>query len=108
DCRQARRSGRITLPPPGRSPPGPPTPADPPAPRRQDPPMTRARLACPPLALFCLACVARADPPIDYTREVKPILSRHCYSCHGEKAKKGGLRLDSAAALLKGGSSGPG
>jgi hypothetical protein len=70
--------------------------------------MTRARLACPPLVLLCLAAGTRADPPIDYTRDVKSILSRHCYSCHGEKAKKGGLRLDSAAALRKGGSSGPG
>jgi mono/diheme cytochrome c family protein len=70
--------------------------------------MTPARLACPPLVLLCLAAAARADPPIDYSRDVKPILSRHCYSCHGEKAKKGGLRLDTAAALLKGGSSGPG
>jgi hypothetical protein len=55
-----------------------------------------------------LASTARADPKVDYARDVKPILSRHCYSCHGEKMKKGGLRLDTAAALLRGGSSGPG
>jgi mono/diheme cytochrome c family protein len=70
--------------------------------------MTRARLLCPPLALFCLAAAARADQPVDYLRDVKPILARHCTSCHGEKAKKGGLRLDTAASLRKGGSSGPG
>jgi mono/diheme cytochrome c family protein len=70
--------------------------------------MTRARLACSPLALLCLASAGFAGQKVDYARDVKPILARHCYTCHGEKAKKGGLRLDTAAALLKGGRSGPG
>ncbi len=38
-------------------------------------------------------------------REVLPLLTSKCGSCHG-KAASGGLRLDSAAALLKGGASG--
>src|SRR5437588_282502 len=70
--------------------------------------MARARLACSLLALLCLSPVLRAGQKVDYARDIKPILSRHCYSCHGEKVKKGRLRLDTAAALLKGGSSGPG
>src|SRR4051794_1921409 len=39
--------------------------------------------------------------------EVRPILARHCAKCHGEKTRRGGLRLDSRAALLTGGDSGP-
>src|SRR4051794_16014319 len=42
-----------------------------------------------------------------FEREVRPILARHCSKCHGEKARRGGLRLDSRAALLAGGDSGP-
>ena len=48
---------------------------------------------------------ARAEP--DYVHAVKPLLQRHCYACHGALKQKGGLRLDTAAALLKGGESGP-
>jgi hypothetical protein len=44
-----------------------------------------------------------------YERRVRPLLSERCYDCHSAKAgkSKGGLRLDSRAALLKGGESGP-
>jgi hypothetical protein len=48
---------------------------------------------------------ARAEP--DYLLAVKPLLQHHCYACHGALKQKGGLRLDTAAALLKGGESGP-
>src|SRR4029079_5573753 len=34
-------------------------------------------------------------------------LAENCQSCHGEKKQKGGLRLDSAAAVRKGGKDGP-
>ena len=37
---------------------------------------------------------------------VEPILEERCYSCHNESKMKGRLRLDSLAALLKGGASG--
>ncbi|HEX7902213.1 MAG TPA: PSD1 and planctomycete cytochrome C domain-containing protein [Planctomycetota bacterium] len=36
-----------------------------------------------------------------------PVLEARCVSCHGPEKQKGGLRLDSRAALLKGGDSGP-
>jgi mono/diheme cytochrome c family protein len=44
--------------------------------------------------------------PVDYTLQVKPLLTRHCVSCHGAAKPRGGLRLDTAAAVLKGGKSG--
>ncbi|MBI4305086.1 MAG: hypothetical protein HY678_02085 [Chloroflexi bacterium] len=39
--------------------------------------------------------------------KVRPVLAENCFGCHGSKKQKGGLRLDSAAAILKGGESGP-
>ena len=38
---------------------------------------------------------------------MKPLLDSRCVSCHGPEKQKGGLRMDSRAALLKGGDSGP-
>ena len=42
-----------------------------------------------------------------FERSVRPVLVEHCQSCHGPLKQKGGLRLDSRAALLKGSDSGP-
>jgi hypothetical protein len=42
-----------------------------------------------------------------FEQNVRPLLAQSCYSCHGEKKQKGGLRLDSIEAILKGGESGP-
>ena len=44
---------------------------------------------------------------VDYLAQVKPILIKHCASCHGAEKPRDGLRLDTAAAALKGGKSGP-
>ena len=44
---------------------------------------------------------------VDYLGQVKPLLTRHCVLCHGAVKPRGGLRLDTAAAALKGGASGP-
>ena len=38
---------------------------------------------------------------------VQPILEQNCVACHGPEKSKGGLRLDSFEALLKGSKSGP-
>lgn len=38
---------------------------------------------------------------------VRPVLATRCFQCHGPQAQLGGLRLDSRAAALKGGTSGP-
>jgi hypothetical protein len=66
---------------------------------------------------LCLMSVGLADdkPAFDdasiefFEKEVRPILIFRCLECHtsGEKAPKGGLRLDSRDAVLKGGDTGP-
>src|SRR3954447_6623058 len=42
-----------------------------------------------------------------FTDNVRPLLKLRCVSCHGPEKSEGGLRLDSLAASLKGGDSGP-
>jgi hypothetical protein len=42
-----------------------------------------------------------------FEKNVRPLLAENCYSCHGDKKQKGGLRLDSLEAILKGGETGP-
>src|SRR5215467_4554728 len=44
-----------------------------------------------------------------FESKVRPIFAEHCYTCHSEKAEKlkGGLRLDSPDAILKGGDTAP-
>src|SRR5207253_1866226 len=61
-----------------------------------------------------LSVLARADPAlpapvagaIDFTRDVAPLLQAHCLTCHGPDRARGGLRLDNADAVSKGGKSG--
>ncbi|QOV89733.1 PSD1 and planctomycete cytochrome C domain-containing protein [Humisphaera borealis] len=48
------------------------------------------------------ADVAAADPAAAVA-----VLQRACYECHGPEKQKGGLRLDSREAAIKGGESGP-
>src|SRR5437867_4722618 len=55
---------------------------------------------------------APAFSPEDVTffeTKVRPLLAENCYKCHSAKAEKlkGGLRLDSREAVLKGGETGP-
>jgi mono/diheme cytochrome c family protein len=44
-----------------------------------------------------------------FEQRIRPIFADRCYSCHSARASKlkGGLRLDSAEALRRGGASGP-
>ena len=42
-----------------------------------------------------------------FAKDVGPLLTKRCTECHGEKKAKGGLRLDSLEATLKGGKEGP-
>ncbi len=42
----------------------------------------------------------------DTASAAKTILERSCLKCHGPDKQKGGLRLDSHAAVLKGGKEG--
>ena len=49
----------------------------------------------------------RHAEPVDYLKQIKPLLARHCVECHGSKKQESGLRLDTAARAIKGGTSGP-
>ena len=42
-----------------------------------------------------------------FEKKVRPLLAERCWRCHGAEQAKGGLRLDTADALLAGGESGP-
>ena len=49
-------------------------------------------------------------PGLDFfEKQVRPLLVRQCYECHGPDSEQGegGLRLDTRAAILRGGQSGP-
>jgi hypothetical protein len=59
------------------------------------------------LVFFLSALPARAEEGVDYTRQIKPLLKSHCYACHGALKQQGNLRLDTAAAMAKGGDGGP-
>jgi hypothetical protein len=63
------------------------------------------------LAAVFLCLLLRSAPaqgPDDFfEKEVRPLLVENCHKCHGNDKPKGGLRLTSRAAILKGGDSGP-
>jgi hypothetical protein len=42
-----------------------------------------------------------------FESKIRPVLADRCFKCHGADKQKGGLRLDSKQALLRGGISGP-
>ncbi|HVS35004.1 MAG TPA: DUF1549 domain-containing protein, partial [Gemmataceae bacterium] len=63
-----------------------------------------------PLLTLLLAAAPADAPPsrsVDYVRDVKPILAQNCVKCHGPDRHRGGLRLDTAAGVRRGGDSGP-
>lgn len=68
-----------------------------------------AVLACLPTHL------AQAAPPAGglsdeehfFETQIRPLLVENCFKCHGTEKQKGGLRLDSPRAALKGGDTGP-
>jgi hypothetical protein len=67
------------------------------------------------LLLLCGAVGHAADEPkavtpeqsVFFENKVRPLLANHCYECHGGAESRGGLKLDSLAALLKGNAHGP-
>ena len=66
------------------------------------------------LLLLSLTASARAADPasqqaaIDhFEMAIRPVLVETCQQCHGPEKARNGLRLDSRAALLRGGESGP-
>ncbi len=50
---------------------------------------------------------ASSPARVDVVKQVLPLLKARCFSCHTEGSAQGKLRLDSRAAILKGGASGP-
>ncbi len=63
------------------------------------------------IAFVCQAALlagvaAGADTGEFFESKVRPVLAANCYSCHTD-SRMGGLRLDSADAVQKGGKSGP-
>jgi uncharacterized membrane protein/mono/diheme cytochrome c family protein len=71
---------------------------------RHMPSALRASLGMPPVEG---ESVAHGDSATFYGARVVPILEEHCVLCHGANKRKGGLRLNTYAALLKGGNDGP-
>ncbi len=53
-----------------------------------------------------LALLSSAVLAVDYEKEIKPLLKERCYACHGALKQKADLRLDTAAAMRKGGDNG--
>ena len=58
------------------------------------------------LAVVAATTASAADPADFFETKVRPVLAKNCYACHTE-SRMGGLRLDSAAGMEKGGNSGP-
>jgi uncharacterized membrane protein len=72
------------------------------------PPKESAPEAAPAAAAPVHAGPGSADPanPAYYAVHVAPFLTRSCVSCHKAEKHKGGLRMDTYAQLMKGGSDG--
>lgn len=47
-----------------------------------------------------------APSTVDYLTQVKPLLRERCFACHGSLKQQAGLRLDTVAAMVRGGDSG--
>lgn len=63
------------------------------------------------VAAFTVNAASAQDGAVDFEKQILPVLKESCFKCHEKeheengkiKKPKGGLRLDSAAAILKGG-----
>ncbi|MFO0880395.1 MAG: DUF1549 domain-containing protein [Gemmataceae bacterium] len=63
-------------------------------------------------SLLLLAVVGASPTPSPaevefFEKQIRPLLAARCTSCHGAKNPRGGLRLDTAAGIHKGGDTGP-
>ena len=57
--------------------------------------------------IFSFSGPPDAPPDSFYSQHIHPVLDAKCVVCHGGFTEKGGLRLDSYEALMKGGKDGP-
>lgn len=63
------------------------------------------------VAAVAVSTASAQDGGVDFEKQILPILKESCFKCHEKehedngkiKKPKGGLRLDGAAAILKGG-----
>ncbi len=63
------------------------------------------------VAAFTVNTASPQDGAVDFEKQILPVLKESCFKCHEKeheengkiKKPKGGLRLDGAAAILKGG-----
>lgn len=58
------------------------------------------------MAVAWLAFTSLPALAVDYEKDIKPLLKERCYTCHGALKQKADLRLDTAAAMRKGGDGG--
>ncbi|MBM3877724.1 MAG: hypothetical protein FJ386_13585 [Verrucomicrobia bacterium] len=68
--------------------------------------MKSSLLAALTVALVTATAAGAADAKVDFAKDVLPILDKHCVKCHGADKQKGGLRLDTKDAAMKGGKAG--
>ncbi|MBI3858390.1 MAG: PSD1 domain-containing protein [Planctomycetes bacterium] len=59
------------------------------------------------LTLLASLLLTVPDDAEHFEKKIRPLLHATCLPCHGPEKTKAGLRLDSRAALLRGGDSGP-
>ena len=72
---------------------------------------TKLTLAAIAIAAAFSFSTASAQDAVDFEKQILPILKESCFKCHEKehedngkiKKPKGGLRLDGAAAIMKGG-----
>lgn len=57
--------------------------------------------------VFACCIPVSADTDVDFTNEIQPLIESACLRCHCAERTEAGLRLDSLAAALQGGDSGP-
>ena len=75
--------------------------------------MTRSFAILMLIASQCVVAQDADEPTPDglafFEKKIRPVLVQHCYKCHAADAKniRGGLLLDSRAAIRQGGDSGP-
>ena len=70
------------------------------------PPMLRSALFTIILSLGLPSGSRAADAAALWSGQIQPLLDLHCIKCHGPLEQKGGLELDTPAAVLKGGDEG--